>query len=103
MTTVTLPIQRRRACTWRMASRIRVAHAEQSKDSQEKTMKAIITVQDGDVRVTFTPESEIERLSLMELGDDVSVSRSHQSIVLKPRRATNVRKITDRLGEAEGS
>jgi hypothetical protein len=66
-------------------------------------MKTIITVQDGDVRVTFTPESDIERLSLTELGDDVSVSRSHQSIVLKPRRAANVRKIIDRVEGAENT
>jgi hypothetical protein len=62
-------------------------------------MKTTITIQDGDIRITFTPERDLERLSLAELGDEVSVSRSHQAIVLRPRRATNVRKIADRLAE----
>jgi hypothetical protein len=69
----------------------------------EEVMKATITVQDRDVRVTFTPENEIERLTLAELGDDVSVSRSHQSLVLKPRRAANVRKISERFDGAENA
>ena len=57
-------------------------------------MKTTITIDDNDIRVTFAPESELERLSLAELGDDVSVSRSHQNLVLKPRRA-HVRSISD--------
>jgi len=64
-------------------------------------MKTTITVQDGEVRVAFAPESDIERLALVELGDDVSVSRSHQNIVLRKRRAANVRKISDRFPELE--
>lgn len=64
-------------------------------------MKTMISVQDRDVRVTFTPENDIERLTLAELGDDVSVSRSHQSIVLRPRRANVVRKIVERAEGAE--
>lgn len=66
-------------------------------------MKTIITIQDGEVRVSFTPENELERLSLSELGDDVGVSRSHQSIVLRPRRSGNIRKITDKLVDSETS
>jgi hypothetical protein len=66
-------------------------------------MKTTITIQDGDISITFTPERELERLSLAELGDEVSVSRSHLNIVLRPRRVANVRKITDRRALAEGA
>ena len=48
-------------------------------------MKTTITIEDGDVRITFTPENELERLSICELGDNVSVSRSHQNLVLRRR------------------
>ena len=62
-------------------------------------MKTKITVEDGDVRITFTPEGEIERLALCELGDNVSVSRSHQNLVLR-RRGEHVRGVIEgaRLG-----
>ena len=63
-------------------------------------MKSIITIQDGHISVSFTPETDLERLSLAELGDEVSVSRAHQSIVLKPRRAS-VLKLSDRIPETE--
>jgi len=49
-------------------------------------MKTTITIEHNDVKITFSPESELERLSLAELGDDISISRSHQSLVLRPRR-----------------
>ena len=58
-------------------------------------MKITITIQDGDVRLSITPETELEKLAMRELGDDVSVSRSYESMVLRQRRATNVRKITN--------
>lgn len=48
-------------------------------------MKTTITIEDNNVRIMFAPESELERLSLSELGNDVSVSRWHQNLVLKPR------------------
>ena len=64
-------------------------------------MKTTITIQDGDVRITLTPETEIEKLTMRELGDDVSVSRSYENMVLRPRKATNVRKISDRFVEVE--
>lgn len=57
-------------------------------------MKTTITIEHSDVKITFSPESELERLSLAELGDDISISRSHQSLVLKPRR-NPIRKIVD--------
>ena len=57
-------------------------------------MKTTITIEDGDVRFTFSPEGDIERLCLSDLGDHVSVSRSHQNIVLRPR-GDHVRKISD--------
>jgi hypothetical protein len=64
-------------------------------------MKTTITIQDGDVRLQLTPETDIEKLTMRELGDEISVSRSYENMVLRPRRAINVRKISDRLNEAE--
>ena len=64
-------------------------------------MKTTITIQDGDVKISLTPETEIEKLAVRELGDDISVSRSYENMVLRPRKATNVRKITDRFVEVE--
>jgi len=66
-------------------------------------MKTIITIQDGDVRLALTPETDIEKLTMRELGDEISVSRSYENMVLRPRRAINVRKISDRLSEAEST
>jgi hypothetical protein len=57
-------------------------------------MKTTITIERNDIRISFAPETELERLSIVELGDDISISRSHQSLVLKPRR-NQVRKIVD--------
>ncbi len=48
-------------------------------------MKATITIEENNVRITVAPETELERLSIGELGDVVSVSRSHQNLVLRPR------------------
>jgi hypothetical protein len=64
-------------------------------------MKTTITIELNDIRFTFAPESELERLSLAELGDDISISRSHQSLVLRPRR-NPVRKLAD-AGEKEAN
>jgi hypothetical protein len=64
-------------------------------------MKTIITIQDGDVRLQLTPETDIEKMTMRELGDEISVSRSYENMVLRPRRALNVRKISDRLTEVE--
>jgi hypothetical protein len=64
-------------------------------------MKTIITIQDGDVRLQLTPETDIEKLTMRELGDEVSVSRSYENMVLRPRRALTVRKISERLTEVE--
>lgn len=58
-------------------------------------MKTTITVEDGDVRISFAPESEIERLSLTELGDHISISRSHQNLVLRRRQDIHLREISD--------
>jgi hypothetical protein len=66
-------------------------------------MKTTITIQDGDIRIAFTPERDLERLSLTELGDDVSVSRSHNALVLRPRRTANIRKIADKLAGIDSS
>ena len=65
-------------------------------------MKTTITIQDGDVRLQLSPETDIEKMTMRELGDEISVSRSHESMVLRPRaKAQNVRKISDRLAEVE--
>jgi hypothetical protein len=64
-------------------------------------MKTTITIQDGDIRLQLTPETDIEKLTMRELGDEISVSRSYENMVLRPRRALNVRKISDRLSEVE--
>jgi hypothetical protein len=34
-------------------------------------------------------------MALSDLGDDVSVSRAHQSLVLRRRRANNVSRLVD--------
>ena len=57
-------------------------------------MRTTITVEGNDVRVTLSPDSEIEKLVIQELSDEVSVSRSHQSLVLR-RRASHVRTIDE--------
>lgn len=62
-------------------------------------MKTTITIEHNDIKIAFAPENELERLSLQELGDDISISRSHQSLVLRPRR-TPVRRIAE-VGERE--
>jgi hypothetical protein len=67
----------------------------------EVTMKTTITIELNDIKISFAPESELERLSLVELGDDISISRSHQSLVLRPRR-NPVRRLAD-AGEREVS
>jgi len=64
-------------------------------------MKTTITINDGDIRLSLTPETDIEKLTMRELGDEVSVSRSYENMVLRPRRALNVRKISERLSEVE--
>jgi hypothetical protein len=65
-------------------------------------MKTTITIQDGSVRLQLSPETDIEKMTMRELGDEISVSRSHENMVLRPRaKAQNVRKISDRLAEVE--
>ena len=64
-------------------------------------MRTTIAIEGTDVRVTLSPDTEIEKLVIQELSDDISISRSHQSLVLK-RRASHIRKIDDEaFGEAE--
>ena len=65
-------------------------------------MKTTITIQDGQVRLSLSPETDIEKLTIRELGDDISVSRSHEGIVLRPRaKAHNVRRINDQVVDVE--
>jgi hypothetical protein len=56
-------------------------------------MKTTVLIENGEVKLTFEPENEIERLVIRELGDDVGVSRSHQNVVLR-RRGNNVKNIS---------
>ena len=48
-------------------------------------MKGTITIVGNDIKLTLDPESEVERLVFRELGDDMSISRCHHSIVLRRR------------------
>lgn len=57
-------------------------------------MKTKILIEDNNVSVTFSPETELERMCLADLGDDISVSHCHKDIVLR-RRHSKVRKISD--------
>lgn len=57
-------------------------------------MKTTITIEDHTVKITFTPENDLEKLCVRELGDDIGFSRSHQSLVLRQRKAA-VRRVVD--------
>jgi len=57
-------------------------------------MKTTITIEDHNVKLTFTPENDLEKLCLRELGDDIGFSRSHQSLVLRQRKGP-VRRVVD--------
>ena len=48
-------------------------------------MKGTITIVGNDIKLTLDPESDVERLVFRELGDDMSISRCHHSIVLRRR------------------
>jgi len=65
-------------------------------------MKTTITIEDGQVLLSLRPETDIEKMAVRELGDEIGFSRCHQSIVLRPRaKAHNVRHISDRLADVE--
>jgi hypothetical protein len=65
-------------------------------------MKTTITIEDGQVRLVLSPETEIEKMTMRDLGDEISVSRCHQNMVLRPRaKVQNVMKISDRLAEVD--
>ena len=67
-------------------------------------MKTTITIRDGLVQLSLSPETDIEKLAIRELGDDVSVSRSHEGLVLRPRaKAQNIRKINDHLTDVDAT
>ena len=67
-------------------------------------MKTTITIQDGQVRLSLSPETDIEKLTIRELGDEIGVSRSHQGIVLRPRvKGLNVLKINDSVPDVESA
>ena len=63
-------------------------------------MKTKIQIEDNDVRITFSPETELERLCILDLGDDISVSHCHKDVVLK-KRHNNVRRIEEVEPEIE--
>ncbi|MEJ2087118.1 MAG: hypothetical protein P8Y69_01245 [Gammaproteobacteria bacterium] len=57
-------------------------------------MKTKILIEDNHVSITFSPETDIERMCIQDLGDEISVSHRHQDIVLK-RRHDKVRRVSD--------
>ncbi len=57
-------------------------------------MKGTITVVGNEIKLTLDPETEVERLVFRELGDDMSISRCHHSIVLR-RRGPIVRSLLE--------
>ena len=57
-------------------------------------MKTRILIEDGDVTITFSPETDLERMCLVELGDEISVSHRHKDIVLR-KRHDKIRRISD--------
>jgi hypothetical protein len=59
-------------------------------------MKIKISIEGTDIKLALDPDSELEKLVLHELGDNISFSRSHQMLVLR-RRANHahVRTIED--------
>lgn len=57
-------------------------------------MKTKILIEDNHVSITFSPETELERMCVQDLGDDISVSHCHKDIVLR-RRHDKVRRISD--------
>jgi hypothetical protein len=63
-------------------------------------MKTTITIEQNDIKIAFAPETELERLSLVELGDEISISRSHQSLVLRPRKG-EVRRLANAAEPAQ--
>jgi len=64
--------------------------------SGELSVKTTITIQDGQMRLSLSPETDIEKLTIRELGDEITVSRSREGLVLRPRaNSHNVRKIND--------
>jgi hypothetical protein len=67
-------------------------------------MKTTITIQDGEVRLSLCPETDIEKMAVRELGDEISFSRSHQSMVLRPRaRTQNVHHISNRVTDVDAT
>lgn len=62
-------------------------------------MKGTITIVGNDIRITLDPENDMERMAFRELGDDISISRAHQSIVLR-RRGMLVRTLGEDTDEA---
>ena len=57
-------------------------------------MKTKILIEDNDVSITFSPETDLERMCLADLGDEISVSHRHKDIVLR-RRHDKVRRLCD--------
>ena len=57
-------------------------------------MKTKIFIEGSDIKLSLIPDTDLERLVIRELGDDISVSRSHQDVVLR-RRVGDVRSIVD--------
>ena len=65
-------------------------------------MKGTITVVGNEIKLTLDPETDVERLVFRELGDDMSISRCHHSIVLR-RRGPIVHSLIEEESVAEES
>jgi hypothetical protein len=65
-------------------------------------MKTTISIEGSSVKISFSPETDLEKMCLRELGEEVSVSRCHQDLVLRQRRGT-VRNIVDAAAEDDAT
>ena len=63
-------------------------------------MRGTITIIDNHIKLTLDPENDLEAMVFRELGDEISISRAHQSIVLK-RRGQLVHTLTREENEEE--
>lgn len=61
-------------------------------------MKTTISIEGSSIKISFSPETDLEKMCVRELGEEVSVSRCHQDLVLRQRRGV-VRSIVDAAAE----
>ena len=67
-------------------------------------MKTTTTIENNDLRLELSPESDLDRLIIRELGDDISISRCHNNVVLRRRSGAIVKSIDSiELAEADAT